>query len=101
MGAKIAMDEIEEPTEVDGGKGPAAKALGKKGGTGRAASMTAERRAEIVKRGRRNGGAARLTNTTFFRIQLRSGLRNRCEGSPTWNGPKHFSWIRFRSRNAP
>lgn len=46
---QIATGEIEEPVEVDDGKDPAAKALGKKGGTARAASMTPERRAEIAK----------------------------------------------------
>lgn len=50
MVAKIATGEIEEPTEVDDGKDPAAKALGKKGGAARAASMTPERRAEIAKK---------------------------------------------------
>ncbi len=47
---QIATGEIEEPTEVDDGKDPAAKALGKKGGAARAASMTPERRAEIAKK---------------------------------------------------
>jgi len=50
MVAKIATGEIEESTEVDDGKDPAAKALGKKGGAARAKSMTPERRAEIAKK---------------------------------------------------
>jgi hypothetical protein len=45
---KIATGEIEETPEDDG-KDPAAKAMGKKGGAARAASMTPERRAEIAK----------------------------------------------------
>jgi len=49
MAARIATGEIDEPTEIDDGKDPAAKALGKKGGAARAASMTPERRAEIAK----------------------------------------------------
>lgn len=40
----------EADTIVDDGKDPAAKALGKKGGAARAASMTPERRAEIAKK---------------------------------------------------
>lgn len=48
MVAKIATGEIEETIEDDG-KDPAAKALGRKGGTARAKSMTPERRAEIAK----------------------------------------------------
>jgi hypothetical protein len=45
---RIATGEIED-TVPDDGKDPAAKALGKKGGAARAASMTPERRAEIAK----------------------------------------------------
>jgi hypothetical protein len=45
---KIATGEVEDVPEDDG-KDPAAKALGKKGGAARAASMTPERRAEIAK----------------------------------------------------
>lgn len=46
--ARIATGEIEDAPEDDG-KDPAAKALGKKGGAARAASMTPERRAEIAR----------------------------------------------------
>ena len=49
MVAKIATGEIEEPAEVDDGKDPAAKALGKKGGAARAKSLTPEQRAEIAR----------------------------------------------------
>jgi hypothetical protein len=45
---RIATGEIDE-TVNDDGKDPAAKAMGKKGGAARAASMTPERRAEIAK----------------------------------------------------
>jgi hypothetical protein len=45
---KIATGEVEDAPEDDG-KDPAAKAMGKKGGAARAASMTPERRAEIAK----------------------------------------------------
>lgn len=45
---KIATGEVEDAPAVDG-KDPAARALGKKGGAARAASMTPERRAEIAK----------------------------------------------------
>lgn len=48
--ARIATGEIEETPEADDGKDPAAKALGKKGGAARAASMTPERRAEIARK---------------------------------------------------
>jgi hypothetical protein len=46
---RIATGEIDD-TVPDDGKDPAAKALGKKGGTARAASMSPERRAEIAKK---------------------------------------------------
>ncbi len=47
---RIATGEIDETAPVEDGKDPAAKALGKKGGAARAASMTPERRAEIAKK---------------------------------------------------
>lgn len=47
--AKIATGEIEEDVDDDG-KDPHAKALGKRGGKARAASMTPERRAEIARK---------------------------------------------------
>jgi len=50
MVAKIATGEIEEDFGPDDGKDPNAKALGKKGGAARAASMTLERRAGITQR---------------------------------------------------
>lgn len=50
MAAKIATGEIAEPVEPDDGKDPAAKALGKKGGAARAASLSKKRRAEIAKK---------------------------------------------------
>ncbi len=49
MVGRIATGEIEEPTEIDDGKDPAAKALGKKGGAARARSLTPEQRAEIAR----------------------------------------------------
>jgi hypothetical protein len=39
-----------DPTPEEQGKNPAAAALGRKGGTARANSMSAERRAEIAKK---------------------------------------------------
>jgi hypothetical protein len=47
---RIATGEETESLLADDGKDPAAKALGKKGGTARAARMTPERRAEIAKK---------------------------------------------------
>jgi len=47
---KILTGEIEESTEIDDGKDPAAKALGKKGGAARAKALTPERRREIAKK---------------------------------------------------
>ncbi len=47
---RIAIGEEVEILEVDDGKDPAAKALGKKGGAARAKSMTPERRVEIAKK---------------------------------------------------
>jgi hypothetical protein len=47
---RIATGEIEEGTEPDDGKDPAAKALGAKGGRRRAETMTPERRAEIARK---------------------------------------------------
>jgi hypothetical protein len=49
MVGRIATGEQTDPLPEDDGKDPAAKALGKKGGAARAASMTPERRAEIAK----------------------------------------------------
>ena len=49
MVGRIATGEIEDSREGDG-KDPAAKALGKKGGAARAASMTPQRRAEIARK---------------------------------------------------
>lgn len=50
MVAQIATGEIEEPTELDDGKDPVAKALGAKGGKARAEALTPEQRAEIAKK---------------------------------------------------
>lgn len=47
---RIATGEIEETAEVDDGKDPAAKALGRKGGRARAEAMSPERRAEIARK---------------------------------------------------
>lgn len=47
---RIATGEEPETAPTDDGKDPAAKALGKKGGTARAASMTPEQRSEIAKK---------------------------------------------------
>ncbi len=47
--AKIATGEIEDNIPDDG-KDPAAKALGKKGGTARAKNLTSEQRTEIAKK---------------------------------------------------
>lgn len=47
---RIATGEIEEGAPIDDGKDPAAKALGKKGGTARAAKLTPEERAAIAKK---------------------------------------------------
>jgi hypothetical protein len=46
---RVLTGEIED-TIPDDGKDPAAKALGKKGGTARAKSTTPARRAEIAKK---------------------------------------------------
>jgi len=53
MVAKIATGEITETGEHDDGKDPAAKAMGRKGGTARAQRLTAERRAEIARKAAR------------------------------------------------
>jgi hypothetical protein len=53
MIGRIATGEIEEGAGAppdDDGKDPAAVALGRKGGTARAAGMTAKRRKEIAKK---------------------------------------------------
>jgi hypothetical protein len=47
--AKIATGEARDGVEDDG-KDPAAKALGKKGGEARAASLSKKRRSEIAKK---------------------------------------------------
>jgi len=49
MMAKIATDEIERVTRVDG-KNAAAVALGRMGGNARAAGMSAKRRQRIAKK---------------------------------------------------
>jgi hypothetical protein len=46
---KVLTGEADDGAPVDDGKDPAAKALGAKGGTARAKSMTPERRVEIAK----------------------------------------------------
>jgi hypothetical protein len=54
--AKLVIDvatgqvEDREPTPEERGKDPAAAALGRKGGTARAKSMTAQKRAEIARK---------------------------------------------------
>jgi hypothetical protein len=45
---KIATGEVED-VPADDGKDPAAKALGKRGGAARAASISPERKAEIAR----------------------------------------------------
>ena len=50
MVALLATGEIEEPAEIDDGKDPAAKSLGKRGGAARAKALTAEQRSEIAKK---------------------------------------------------
>jgi hypothetical protein len=56
--ARIATGE-EEDVVADDGKDPNAKALGKKGGKARAATMTPERRAEIARKAARKRWAKR------------------------------------------
>jgi hypothetical protein len=48
----VATGQVEDrpPTAEERGKDPAAAALGRKGGTARAAKMTSERRAEIARK---------------------------------------------------
>jgi hypothetical protein len=47
---KVLTGQIEEPKEIDDGKDPAAKALGRKGGKARAERLTPERRREIARK---------------------------------------------------
>lgn len=47
---EIATGQVEEESETDDGKDPAAKALGKKGGEARAMSLSKKRRSEIAKK---------------------------------------------------
>jgi hypothetical protein len=47
---KVFTGQIEEPKEIDDGKDPAAKALGRKGGKARAERLTPERRREIARK---------------------------------------------------
>ena len=56
----IATGEIEDTTEPDDGKNPAAKVLGRKGGEARSSKLTAARRAEIA----RKAAAGRWRRTT-------------------------------------
>lgn len=54
IGAAIKVGRLavgdEEETVIDDGKDPAAKALGAKGGTARAKSLSAEQRSKIAKK---------------------------------------------------
>jgi hypothetical protein len=50
MVGRIATGEIEEGSQPDDGKDPAAVDLGRKGGQARAAGMTAKKRKEIAKK---------------------------------------------------
>jgi hypothetical protein len=47
---RLATGEIEEISDSDDGKDPAAKALGRKGGKARAEAMTTEQRSKIAKK---------------------------------------------------
>jgi hypothetical protein len=47
---QILTGEAEDEAPADDGKDPAAKALGAKGGTARAKSMTPERRSDIARK---------------------------------------------------
>ena len=47
---KIATGEEEEEFDGKGGKDPAARAMGRKGGKARAESLSAKRRKEIAKK---------------------------------------------------
>ena len=47
---QIATGEADEDTEVDDGKDKAAQAMGRKGATARARSLTAEQRRSIAKK---------------------------------------------------
>jgi hypothetical protein len=69
MIARIATGEVDDAPENDG-KDPAAKALGKKGGTARAAKMSPERRAEIAKKAAAKRWVADPP-TTLFLAQFR------------------------------
>ena len=61
---RIATGKEEESvTQVDDGKDPAAKAMGKKGGAARARNLTAERRQEIARK-----AAAKRWETKQVRI---------------------------------
>jgi hypothetical protein len=46
---RLATGEAHEPVPEADGKDPAAKSLGKRGGTSRAKSLTPERRSEIAR----------------------------------------------------
>ena len=47
---RVLTGEAEDTAPTDDGKDPAAKALGAKGGTARAKSMTAEQRSDIARK---------------------------------------------------
>ena len=49
-GPDASMTNVGNAPEVDDGKDPAAKALGKKGGAARAAKLTPEQRTEIARK---------------------------------------------------
>ncbi len=48
--AQIATGEVEEDTETDDGKDPAARSLGQRGGKARAEKLTAKQRSEIARK---------------------------------------------------
>lgn len=70
MVAQIATGEIEEPTTLDDGKDPAAKALGAKGGKARAEALTPEQRAEIARERLVHAGRRRIIKREFESIPL-------------------------------
>jgi hypothetical protein len=51
---RMATGEVDDTTEADDGKDPAAQALGRKGGKARAKKITPKRRTEIARKAARS-----------------------------------------------
>jgi hypothetical protein len=75
---RILTGEAKEDFGPDHGKDKAAQALGKKGGTAQAKSMTPKRRTEIAKKAAEKRWGRSMTKSSAGWSPKRSALYTRC-----------------------